>query len=115
MNTTRAQAPGRRGWVAGLALMSIGLPIATAFPSGQAAVRGGDPTILSDYRLTLAALILGIAAATGTLVFNRELTPAWLRWVSMGLATLGALIAAYLLSALVGTCGFAVLGGGCAP
>ena len=114
MDATHSTVPWRRGWVAGLAVASLILPMVAAF-SGDRAAQIGDAAFQADHRLTVAALILGIAAAASTLVFNRWLTPAWLRWLSVGLATLGVMIAAYLLVALIGTCGFAVLGGACAP
>src|SRR3712207_5699992 len=93
MNTPHANIPGRRNWVAGMALVSLVLPVATV-------VAGREGTRLSDYRLTVVALILGIASAAGPLVFNRAATPAWLRWLSVGLAGLGFMVAGYLLFAL---------------
>ncbi len=109
MNAAEANVGARRGWAAGLALASLVLPVTTIFIRGQAT----NPGNLSDYRLTVVALILGIAAAAGAFVFNRALAPAWFRWLTVGLAGLGALVAAYLLLALIGTCGLSVLGGAC--
>jgi len=90
--------------------------MATVFLRDQPAVLSADPANLSYYRQTVAAIVLGIAAAASTFVFNRRLTPAWFRWLSIGLASLGMVVAAYLLLALMGTCGLPVLwGGGCNP
>ena len=107
MNATETRAAGRRSWVAALALVSLVLPMA--------AMVLADGANLSNYRQVVATLVLGLAAATGTLVFNRALTPAWLRWLSVGLAGIGVVVATYLLLALIGTCGLTVLWGTCAP
>jgi hypothetical protein len=115
MNAREAKVPERRAWVAGLALMSFVLSLAAAFPRMQSVAPGGNPASLGNYGLTVVALVIGIGCAIGALIFNRALTPAWFRWLSVGMAGLGVLLAAYLLLALIGTCGVGVLGGVCQP
>ncbi len=72
-------------------------------------------TTLSDYRPMVAALVLAIACAVGAFVSNRGLGPAWVRRLSVGLASLGMLLSAYLLWVLIGTCGAGVIVGSCNP
>ena len=87
----------QRGGVIGLALLSLALPLAA--------------TVLN--RQTIATLILGLACAAGTVVGARWLTPAWVRRLSVVVATLGLLISAYLLWVQIGLCGTGVLWGTC--
>ncbi len=115
MNATETNTNWRRGWVAALALTSLLLPVVAVIPGVQSVAPGGSPTSPSNYGLTVVALVIGIACAISAFVFNRMLTPAWLRWLSVGVAGLGALLAAYLLLTLIGTCGLAALGGACIP
>lgn len=101
----------QRGWVIGLALLSLVVPVAAGFLRSEPMVPFADPARLSYYRQTVAALGLGIVFAIGTFMTNRALRPAWFRWLSVVLASLGVLISAYLLLGLIGTCGVGVIGG----
>ncbi len=115
MNPTRANNPGRRGLVAALALTSLAVPVAVVVPAVASSAPAGSLAGASHYGLTVLGLVIGLTSALGTLVFNRALAPAWLRWLAVGMASLGALFAAYLLFTLIGTCGLGVLGGACVP
>ena len=115
MYTTGDNHPWRRGWVIGLALLSIAVPVATVVLRNEPAVPFTDPARLSYYRQTVAALVVGLACAVGAFVGNRTVAAARVRWLSAALASLGVLISAYLLWALIGTCGLGVLVGACNP
>lgn len=118
MRTTKAKPAWRRTWVIGLALLSFVLPMVAGFLRQEPAVPFADPARVSYYRQTVTALVLGIACAVGTFgtfVGTRALLPAWVRWLSVGLASLGVLISAYLLWSLIGTCGPGVIWGRCTP
>ena len=115
MRTTGASHPWRRGWVIGLALLSLVVPVATVFLRSEPAVPFADPARLSYYRQTVIALVVGLACAAGAFAGIRAVPASGLRWLSVALASLGVLISAYLLWALIGTCGLGVLGGACNP
>ena len=115
MYTTGANHPWRRGWVLGLALLSLAVPLAAVFLRSEPLVPFGDPARLSYYRQTVIALALALAAAVAAFVGQRTLTPVWARQLSVVLASLGLLIGVYLLWTLIGTCGVAVLWGNCNP
>ena len=115
MYTTGASHPWRRGWVIGLALLSLVVPVATVFLRNEPAVPFADPARLSYYRQTVVALVVGLACAAGAFAGMRMVPASGLRWLSVALASLGVLISAYLLWALIGTCGLGVLGGACNP
>jgi hypothetical protein len=115
MHTPEAKRPWQRGWVIGLALLSLLVPVAAFFLRQEPAGPFTDPAHVSYYCQTVAAMIFGMACAAGAFVGTRALTPAWLRWLSLILAGLGLLISAYVLVALIGTCGGQVFWGVCAP
>jgi hypothetical protein len=115
MQTLEAKRPWQPGSVLVLALLSLLVPLAAIFLRLEPAVPFAHPDHVSYYRQTVAALILGMACAAGALVGIRVLTRIWLRWLSVVLAILGLLIGAYLLVALIGTCGGKVLRGVCTP
>ena len=115
MYTPESKFGWQRGWVIGLALLSLIVPVAAIVLGNEPMVPFADPARVSYYRQTVAALVLGLASAAGAIVVARTLRPAWLRRLGVVLAGLGVLISAYLLWALVGTCGLGVLGGACNP
>ena len=115
MHTAGANQPWRRGWIIGLALLSLAVPIVAVLPRSEPLVPFDDPARLSYYRQSVAAIALALASAIAAFVGQRSLAPAGVRWLSVALASLGVLISAYLLWALIGTCGLGVLGGQCNP
>ena len=118
MHASEAKFGWQRGWVIGLALLSLVLPVAAVFPlfpRRGPAVPLADPAGVSDYRLTVAALGLALACALGTFIGQRALRPARLRWLNIVLASPGMLLSAYLLLGLIGTCGVGVIWGVCQP
>ena len=115
MHATEAKFGWQRGWVISLALLSLVVPVAAGFLRNEPMVPFADPARVSYYRQTVAALVLGLVCAAGTFVGIRALRPAGVRWLSVVLASLGVLLSAYLLSALIGTCGVGVIWGACQP
>ena len=115
MYTTGANHPWRRGWVLGLALLSLAVPLAAVFLRSEPLVPFGDPARLSYYRQTVIAAALALAAAVAAFAGQRTLTLVWARRLSVVLASLGLLIGVYLLWTLMGTCGVPVLWGSCNP
>ncbi len=115
MHTSGSKLEWQRGWVVGLALLSLIVPVAAVFLRTEPAAPFADPAHLSYYRQTVAAIALGLAAAAGSFVATRSLTPVWLRWTGVALASLGIVIGALLLLLLIGSCGVGVIGGMCTP
>ncbi len=115
METHETRFPGQYSWVIGLALLSLLVPLAAIGLRNEPRVPFADPARVSYYRQTVAALVLGIACAVGAFIGTRRLMPASLRWLGVGLATLGLLISAYLIATLMGTCGPQVVLGQCNP
>jgi hypothetical protein len=115
MQTLEAKRPWQPGWALVLAVLSLLVPVAAIFLRPEPAVPFAHPDHVSYYRQTVAALIFGMTCAAGALVGIRVLTRTWLSWLSVVLAILGLLISAYLLVALIGTCGGQVLWGMCTP
>jgi protein-S-isoprenylcysteine O-methyltransferase Ste14 len=115
MHTSRSKLEWQRGWVVGLALLSLIVPVGAVLLRTEPAVPFADPAHLSYYRQTVAAIVLGLAAAAGAFVATRSLTPAWLRWAGVALASLGMLLGVLLLLLLIGSCGAGVILGVCAP
>jgi hypothetical protein len=113
--SARESQPWRRSWVIGLALLSLAIPAAAGFLRTEPLVPFADPVRMSYYRQTGVALAVALACAAGTFVSIRTVTPASFRWLSVGVATLGVLLSAFLLTALIGTCGVPVLWGVCQP
>ena len=115
MHTSEARFGWQRGWVIGLALLSLVVPVVAGVLRNEPTVPFADPARLSYYRQTVVALVLGLACAAGAFVGIRTVPASGVRWLSVALAGLGVLISAYLLFALIGTCGVGVLGGACNP
>ncbi len=115
MRTTGASHPWRGGWVIGLALLSLVMPVVAGFLRNEPLVPFADPARVSYYRQTVAALVVGLACAAGAFAGIRRTPAPGIRRLSVTLASLGALLSAYLLWVLIGTCGLAVLGGSCQP
>ena len=115
MYASEAKPRRQRGWAIGLAVLSLLVPLVVIFLRQEPGVPFAHPDHQSYYRQTVAALVLAMACAAGALVGTWMLTPAWLRWLSAILATLGLVVSAYWLWALIGTCGVQVLSGVCAP
>ncbi len=107
--------PWQRGWVIGLALLSLLVPVAAGYLRTEPLVPFADPARLSYYRQTVVALVVGLACAAGAFAGIRTVPAAGGRRLSVALASLGVLISVYLLWALIGTCGLGVLGGACNP
>ncbi len=115
MRTAGANHPWRRGWVLGLAFLSLAVPLVAIFLRSEPLVPFDDPARLSYYRQTVAALALALAAGVAAFVGQRTLAPGWTRRLSVGLASLGLLVGAFLLWTLIGTCGLQVIWGQCNP
>ena len=115
MHAGEAKFGWQHGGVIALALLSLVLPVAAVVPVRRVAVPFMDPAGVNDYRLTVAALILGLVCAAGAFIGTRALRPAGMRWLSVGVATLGLLLSAYLLFTLIGTCGAGAITGMCNP
>ena len=115
MHASEAKFGWQRGGVIALALLSLVLPMAAVLPVREVVVPFTDPAGVNDYRLTVAALVLGLVSAAGAFIGTRALRPASVRWLSVGVATLGLLLSAYLLFTLIGTCGAGVITGMCNP
>jgi len=103
MRTPETLSAWQRVWVLGLALLSLVVP-------GAGIVRGPG-----NEHQQLALLALGLACAIGALLGSLQQTPSRTRWLNVALASVGALISAYLLVALIGVCGAQVLCGVCSP
>ncbi len=114
MNAPESKA-WQHGWVISLALLSLVVSVAAGFLRTEPLGPFGDPARLSYYRQTIVALAVAIACAAGAFVGTRTLSPSLSRWLGVAFATLGVLLSAYLLLALVGTCGVQVLWGVCRP
>jgi hypothetical protein len=84
-----------------VALLSLAAPLAALALGRESAMAG--------------VLVFGLVGAAAVFVGDRALTPAWLHLLNRVVASLGALISAYLLWSLVGTCGFQVLWSVCQP
>ncbi len=59
MSTPDAPFGWRRGWVIGLALLSLVVPVAAVFVRSEPLVPFADPARLSYYRQMVVALIVG--------------------------------------------------------
>ncbi len=99
MHATDVKRTWQRGGMLGLAVLSLVVPLVA----------------IVLHRQTVSTLVLGMACAVGAFVGIRWLTPAWVRRLSIVLATLGLLISAYLLWVQIGLCGPSVLWGACRP
>ena len=119
MHAREARFGWQRGGVIALALLSLVLPVAAVVPVRSEVVPFMDPAGVNDHRidllLTVAVLVLGLVCAIGAFIGMRGLRPGGVRWLSVGLATLGLLLSAYLLVTLIGTCGAGVISGMCQP
>ena len=114
MNASESK-PWQHGWVVGLALLSLIVPVAAGFLRTEPLGSFADPARLSYYRQTLVAVGVAIACAAGAFIGVRTLRPDVSRWLSVICATLGVLLSAYLLLGLIGSCGVPVLWGACLP
>jgi predicted MFS family arabinose efflux permease len=104
MQVPEIKRASRQDWIAGLALISLVVPIASVLLGLSAA---GQQVV---------ALAVGLACAIGALVGSRsQKTPTQLRWLRVVLACLGLLLNVSLLVVLIGLCGGQVLWGVCQP
>ena len=115
MHAREARFGWQRGGVIALALLSLLLPVAAVVPVRRVEGPLMDAAGANDYRLTVAVLVLGLVCAIGAFIGMRAMRPGGVRWLSLGLATLGLLFSAYLLMTLIGTCGAGVIWGMCNP
>ena len=99
MHATETKRIWKRGGAIGLPLLSLTVPLAA----------------ILLHRQTVLMVVLGIGCAVGAFACARWLTPAWIRRLSMALASLGLLISAYLLWVQIGLCGSGILWGACRP
>ncbi len=113
MYTPQAKPAWQRNGFIGLALLSLILPLTVIVPRQTPALT--NPASLSDYRMTVAALLLGLACGIGALAASRRVPAAGVRRLSVVLASAGLLLGAWLLWTLVGSCGAQVLWDACRP
>ena len=115
MYTPQVKSASKRIWVIGLGLLSLVLPVTAIIPRQALPASFTNPANLSDYRLTVAALLLGLACGIGALAASRMAPGVGVRRLSVVLASAGLLLGAWLLWTLVGSCGTQVLWGSCNP
>ena len=115
MYTPQANLASKHIWVIGLGLLSVVLPLTAIIPRQALPASFTNPANLSDYRLTVAALLLGLACGIGALVASRRAPAAGVRRLSVVLASAGLLFSVWLLWTLVGSCGVQVLWVSCNP
>ena len=115
MSTPDAPFEWRRGWVIGLALLSLVVPVAAVFFRSEPLVPLADPARLSYYRQMVVALVVGLACALGAFAGARTMPASGSRRLSMGLVSGGMLLSLYLLWVLIGSCGVQVIWGSCQP
>ncbi len=115
MSTPDAPFGWRRGWVIGLALVSLVVPLAAVIVPSEPLVPFADPARLSYYRQLVAALVVGLACALGAFVGARTLPVSGSRRLVMALVTGGMLLSVYVLWVLIGSCGLQVIWGSCQP
>ena len=115
MSTPDAPFGWRRGWVIGLALVSLVVPLAAVFVRSEPLVPFADPARLSYYRQMVVALVVGLACVLGAFVGARTMPASGSRRLGMALVSGGMLLSVYVLSMLVGSCGVQVIWGSCQP
>ncbi len=115
MSTPDAPFGWRRGWVIGLALVSLVVPLAAVVVPSEPLVPFADPARLSYYRQLVVALVVGLACALGAFAGALTLPATGSRRLGMALVTGGMLLSVYLLWVLIGSCGLQVIWGSCQP
>ncbi len=115
MSTPDAPFGGRRGWIIGLALLSLIVPVAAVCVRSEPLVPFADPVRLSSYRQIVAALGVGLACALAAFAGARTMPASGSRRLSMGLVSGSLLLSVYVLWVLIGSCGVQVIGGNCQP
>ncbi len=105
----------QRGWVLGLALLSLAIPVFAVFFRSEPLIPFADPARQSYYRQMLVALILGLACACGAFVGARTTPASRNQRLTMGLVSVGLALSVYLLWTLIGSCGLQILSGTCLP
>ena len=115
MSTPDAPFGWRRGWVIGLALLSLVVPVAAVFVRSEPLVPFADPARLSSYRQMVAALGVGLACALGAFAGARTMPASGPRRLSLGLVSGSLLLSVYVLWVLIGSCGVQVIWGNCQP
>ncbi len=86
----------QRGWVVVLALVSLVVPVAAVMLRQEPVEPFTDPARVRYYRQTIATLIVGLACAVGAFIGIRTEPTAGIRWLSVVLASVGALANAFL-------------------
>ena len=114
-NQRQATSAAHGGWIAGLAILSLGMPLLAVWLSRAASNILAQAVGATDYRAAVAALAVGVAGGIVTLLGSRAVLPAWLRWAVVAMASVALLISAYLLWTLIGQCGLQVVWGVCRP
>jgi hypothetical protein len=115
MFTRNAKLGVQRGWVLGLALLSLAIPVFAVFFRSEPLIPFADPARQSYYRQMLVALILGLTCAFGAYAGTRNGPSSGGRRLTMGLVSVGLVVSVYLLWTLVGSCGLQILSGACHP
>lgn len=104
----------KQHWVVVLTLLSITIP-SVAIMLRTIAAPLTNSVEVSDERLTLMVLVLGIVCAVGALINNLAVDTPWLRRLGIVVAAVGGLITMYLFWTLIGNCGLQVIWDSCRP
>ena len=115
MDTTDVTFGWQRYGGIGLALMSLMLPAIVIIPRQASSAPITQAVQMNDYRLTVVALVLGLACGVGAVASSRRAGAAGMRWLRLTLASAGILLGAWLLRVLIGSCGAQVLWRACRP
>src|SRR3712207_4862702 len=97
MSTPDAPFGWRRGWVIGLALLSLVVPVAAVFFRNEPLVPFADPARLTYYRQMVVALVVGLTCALCAFSGARTMPASGSRRLVTALVSGGMLLSVYLL------------------